>query len=151
MTIKRPNNTLTHFGILGMHWGRRTGKTPTTDSSDHVTTTAIKKKKLSQMSNAEIKKLSERLQLEKSYKELSKKQVSDGERIVKESLVNGAKQALTPIIAENTAKIAGFIISAAISAARKKAAARQTANAASTASSVYNAANSAIKLLGSGE
>lgn len=94
---------LNHVGILGMHWGIRKsrssgGKTkpkPATtspNSPDHDEKVALKKKKLNSLSNAELKKLNERMQLEKSYKDLSKNDLSVGAKLVQEILGGAAKE-----------------------------------------------------------
>jgi hypothetical protein len=86
-----------------MKWGRKKGKKSTgkgpikgaktsTDHPDHTTKLELKKKKLSSMSNAEIKMLNERLQLERQYKDLTKKDVSAGRRFITDLLTNTAKQ-----------------------------------------------------------
>ena len=60
---------LKHYGKKGMKWGvRKDGKTSTSD--DHTETRVSEKKKQSEMSNAELKRLNERLQLEKANNEL---------------------------------------------------------------------------------
>ena len=78
------NNELTHYGILGMKWGvRRTdaqlararGKTK---SEDFETAKALKKKKVSQLSNAELRKLNERKQLENQYSQLNQSTFKKG-------------------------------------------------------------------------
>lgn len=65
---------LKHYGRKGMKWGVRkdrvsAGKARTV-SEDHATSRTLKAKKRSEMSNAELKKLNERLQLERTNNEL---------------------------------------------------------------------------------
>jgi hypothetical protein len=73
-------NDLTHFGVLGMHWGVRRNRTDTS-SPDHTLVKSIRTKKLNEMSNDELKKLTTRLNLEKQYKDLTKNDVSLGSKI----------------------------------------------------------------------
>lgn len=87
---------LMHFGIKGMKWGHRTGGTSTTPaiatSADHKVSSKLKRKKVSQMSNAELKTLNTRLQMEKQHKELTKKNKSIGKKILDDILVSAAKE-----------------------------------------------------------
>ena len=70
------SSELKHYGVPGMKWGKRkgdsssSGKSKRQHSDDHVVSRELKAKKRSEMSNAELKKLNERLQLEKSNNEL---------------------------------------------------------------------------------
>lgn len=67
---------LKHYGIKGMRWGvRKKGdKGPAVEkrpkSADHVEAVALKKKRPSELSNAELKKLNERMNLEQNYQRL---------------------------------------------------------------------------------
>lgn len=81
-------NDLQHFGILGMHWGVRKAST---SHPDHVTAVGLKKKKLHELSNAELKTLTSRLQLEKQFKDLSKQDVSAGKKFVTDLLMGALK------------------------------------------------------------
>jgi hypothetical protein len=92
-----PIDSLYHVGVLGMHWGRRKGSSSTSSSSGshgtssedhdkvHVT---LKGKKLKEMSNAELKTFNERLQLERTFKDLTKTEVSAGRKFVNDILVS---------------------------------------------------------------
>jgi len=134
------DNFLQHFGILGMHWGRRArmvkktgkiirsvhGKRVESDpwpihnfikrkladrkskqessrSEDENAKRQLQKKKIHQMSNAELQKLNTRLQLEKSYKELTKADVSPGRKFVTDLLVGAAKQSLSTALNKGAA------------------------------------------------
>lgn len=72
-----------HYGILGMKWGRRKSRISSTSSDDHKTVATLRNtKKTHELSNDELKKLTNRLQLEKSYKDLSKREITVGEKYV---------------------------------------------------------------------
>lgn len=91
------NNTLYHYGVLGMKWGRRKGSassssTRSSKSEDHVRAKALKKKKLSQLSNAELKELNNRMQLESQYKNLKKQNISTGRKFVQDVIYDSSKE-----------------------------------------------------------
>lgn len=67
---------LKHYGVLGMKWGRRKQTRPM--SEDAKTAKNLKKKKVSEMSNTELKKLNERMNLEQNYKRLNPNTVKKG-------------------------------------------------------------------------
>jgi len=59
-------NILKHHGVLGMRWGRR--KSRASDSSDHKAFSEIRKKKLRDMTDEEIKVATKRMRLVKAYR-----------------------------------------------------------------------------------
>lgn len=108
------NDFLEHYGILGMRWGRRKGRTTMPGrpsrkekmevSEDHKQKMRLRKKKLNQMSNTELKTLNERLQLERQYKELSKQDISSGRKFTNDILTNAAKQTATSYVSKYMTK-----------------------------------------------
>ena len=85
------DNELYHYGVLGMKWGvrrdrSRSGssgsyrrkKTRLNLSDDARTAEKLKKKKLGEMSNAELRKLNERQNLERNYRQLNKSHIAKG-------------------------------------------------------------------------
>lgn len=85
------NIALTHAGVKGMKWGVRRYQnkdgslTPAGKkrySEDSFRVKQIRKKKVRQMSNQELKDANNRLQLEKTYGELTKKK-NRGQQAVK--------------------------------------------------------------------
>jgi len=85
------DGVLKHFGIPGMRWGHR-GKKPSRISEDAARKNQLKKKRVSEMSNAELKALNERLQLERQYKDLSSKDISAGRKFVQDILKDVGKE-----------------------------------------------------------
>ena len=73
------NNELIHYGIPGMRWGYRKGKR--VPSEDHISSRKIKKKHISEMSNKDLQGVNQRLQLERQYKDLTKRK-NIGKKIV---------------------------------------------------------------------
>lgn len=101
------NNSLFHWGIPGMKWGIRrksSGGSARPDSEDHKTVKSLRGKKVSEMSNDELKKLTSRLQLEKQLKDLSASDVSFGQKFVQEVLGNAGKQLAAKYVANAVEK-----------------------------------------------
>jgi hypothetical protein len=97
VSAETPIDKLYHWGIMGMRWGRKKGRKSTkasTSSSEHKNKEILKKKKLSDMTNSELKTFNERLQLERSYKELRSSEISPGRKFIQEMLVTTGKQAI---------------------------------------------------------
>lgn len=72
---------LAHYGIKGMKWGvrRKRGKGGRV-SSDYSKSRAILKKKLSQMSDDELKQLNKRLEMERKLKQVDPRITAEGKR-----------------------------------------------------------------------
>lgn len=95
------NNTLYHYGVLGMRWGRRKARSSSSStngskrsntSDDHNRAKALKKKKLSQLSNAELRELNNRMQLESQYKNLKRQDISIGRKFIKDVMYDSSKE-----------------------------------------------------------
>lgn len=101
------DTSLLHWGIPGMKWGiRRKSSTSssTTDSADHTHVKNLRGKKLSEMSNDDLKKLTTRLQLEKQYKDLTKVEISPGQKAATKMLVNLGKEYAAPYVTKYVTK-----------------------------------------------
>lgn len=59
---------LMHYGVKGMKWGKRKSSA---GSDDNAAVSPLRKKKAHELSNEELKKLNERMQLEQNYKKLN--------------------------------------------------------------------------------
>ena len=88
------NDELYHYGVLGMKWGVRRNRSKSSGSfrkkrdrtegwsEDAKSAASLRKKKVNQMSNAELRKLNERKQLENQYRQLNPSTVKKGMTIV---------------------------------------------------------------------
>lgn len=87
-------NYLVHYGVLGMKWGRRKSKANKFSQSSSKRTTTIsstkkkakKKVKIKELSDADLQKKINRLQMEKRYRDLKKDEISAGRKMVGEIL-----------------------------------------------------------------
>lgn len=143
VSTEEPVSNLYHHGILGMHWGVRRQqpssgsgggshtpakkvKVPT--STDHNNKVALKGKKISEMTNAELRSFNERLQLERQYKDLTSGDMSKGAKVAKTILTEVGKELAKAVIK----KYAGQGLDLLIEQGKKmagKAAAKATARA----------------------
>lgn len=68
---------LAHYGVLGMRWGKRKGDASGSSTSsdttheEHIKVQALRKKKISELSTAEMKLVTDRMNTEKKYRELN--------------------------------------------------------------------------------
>ena len=87
------NDELYHWGVKGMKWGVRRyqnkdgtltakGKKRYSMSDDAKTASELKKKKVSELSNSELKKLNERTRLEQEYSKLNPGAIKKGWKFV---------------------------------------------------------------------
>ena len=89
---------LYHYGILGMRWGIRRGrksgsgiksrKAKTKPSEDSLRVKNIRKKKVSQMTNQELRDANQRMQLENQYRDLKSKR-NVGKKVVTAVVATG--------------------------------------------------------------
>ena len=75
---------LAHYGVKGMRWGRRKGN----PSEDHKKVAAIRKKKVSEMSNAELREALNRMKMQNEYNQNSKQLRDAGRSKTKNALKN---------------------------------------------------------------
>ena len=113
-------NELYHYGVKGMKWGVRKSKKQlrrerakknanSQVSKDYKESAFLRRRNPRSLSNAELKKAINRMQLEKQYRELSEHDMTLGEQIFKkyrkasiQQLINTAAQA--PIDVAKTLK-----------------------------------------------
>ncbi len=106
-----PVNQLYHFGVLGMKWGvrrfqkkdgtrtaagkKRDRAAEAVKSDDHIKSRENKEKTPEALSNEELRKLNERLQLEATYKSLTTDKTVKSQSFVRKALTDAGGKALT--------------------------------------------------------
>ena len=101
---------LTHYGVPGMRWGVRRSTSSTSGpsakkkgppSDDYKRMQDMKKRGTKNLTTAELKELTGRMQLEKQYKDLSKGKAyvkdllkTSGKELAKETLKNAGKKGI---------------------------------------------------------
>lgn len=119
--VTTPINQLYHYGVLGMKWGVRkkkesTGRKRTSSSKskaakseeekpkseDYQESRVLKSKAYSGLNNAELKRLNERLNLEKQYKDLTKADQQKGKNFLSDSVASGLKQTASTVVAASS-------------------------------------------------
>lgn len=103
------DNELKHYGVKGMKWGVRRASRRRSPSEDHVRAKELKKKKLSQLSNAELRELNNRMNLESQYKNLKRQNVSAGRKFVQEVAREAAKNTASDYARRYAKEGANFI------------------------------------------
>jgi hypothetical protein len=97
-----------HFGILGMKWGRRKASGPS--SEDRKVLTEVKGKQVHELSNLQIRKAAERIQLERQYKDLTVKPSHPAVKAVNDILASQGKMMVSTFVASASALAIKYMI-----------------------------------------
>jgi hypothetical protein len=119
ISTETPIESMYHFGVPGMKWGRRKGNSSKNSngenhSEDYKKKVLLKNKNIKEMSNQELKTFNERLQLERQYKDLTKSEKSAGKKFVADIITSAAKQTASVYVAKYMAKGVEQLIKKAI-------------------------------------
>lgn len=121
------NNELTHWGIRGMRWGVRryqnkdgsltaAGKNRLKTEDYHEDyNKAHSSKSVKTMSDKELRERLNRLQMEKQYSQISKREKSFGEKFVTGVLTDAAKQTASKYVSKYMTKGIDILIEKSIS------------------------------------
>lgn len=121
---------LMHYGVLGMKWGVRRNRSVLRKKSNNKTKNHMdnqkeerssrktKKKKVSDLTDAELRQAINRLQMEKQLAQLTAKEKSAGSKFVSDVLSGAAKKTATDYTAKYMAKGMDALIKAAARQAR---------------------------------
>lgn len=94
---------LEHYGKLGMKWGKRKGVHPPVPGGP-------KKRTVKDLTDDELKKKISRLQMEKQYKDLSKKDIGRGRKLAENVLETSLKTVGTALVVTLLKKSLGSVL-----------------------------------------
>lgn len=120
-------NELYHFGVKGMKWGVRkdrkrsiSSKRSRSDSKDYTESRDLLKKSPNKLSNAELRKINERLNLEQQYSNLTTSQKKKGNRFI-DKVGNQMKQTATNEVSKQLMNAGKIILGIGIAYAASRA------------------------------
>ena len=125
---------LYHFGVKGMKWGVRKDRKRSvstrrskSDSKDYTETRDLLKKSPNKLSNSELRKINERLNLEQQYANLTTTQKQKGNRFV-DKLGNGMKQTAANEVSKQLMNVGKIVVTAGVNYALARAFNRKRGN-----------------------
>lgn len=120
-------NELYHFGVKGMKWGVRkdrkrsvSSKRSRSDSKDYTESRDLLKKSPNKLSNAELRKINERLNLEQQYSNLTTSQKQKGNRFI-DKVGNQMKQTAANEVSKQLMNVGKIVLGAGIAYAMNRA------------------------------
>jgi len=93
------DNVLAHFGVIGMKWGVRK------DRSSGESRSGAQSAEAKPLTDQQLRDAVSRLQLERQYKDLTKRELSPGQRFVKESMQQAGKAVVSAMITKGVAAL----------------------------------------------
>lgn len=96
--VERGSNSLEHYGVLGMKWGRRRQTSKAQKPNDYA-------KEAKELSTAELKNRFERLRLENEYAKLNSAEVFNGKKIVTNFLGKAANNIAMTLVVGTITKL----------------------------------------------
>lgn len=112
-------NELYHFGVKGMKWGVRKDR-KRSDSKDYTESRDLLEKSPNKLSNAELRKINERLNLEQQYSNLTATQKQKGNRFINK-VSNQMKQTAANEVSKQLMNAGKIILGAGIAYAASRA------------------------------
>ena len=120
-------NELYHYGVKGMKWGVRkdrkrsiSSKRSRSDSKDYTESRDLLKKSPNKLSNAELRKINERLNLEQQYSNLTTSQKKKGNRFI-DKVGNQMKQTAANEVSKQLMNAGKIILGIGIAYAASRA------------------------------
>lgn len=120
-------NELYHFGVKGMKWGVRkdrkrsiSSKRSRSGSKDYTESRDLLKKSPNKLSNAELRKINERLNLEQQYSNLTTSQKKKGNRFI-DKVGNQMKQTAANEVSKQLMNAGKIILGIGIAYAASRA------------------------------
>jgi hypothetical protein len=89
--------SLAHYGVLGMKWGRKRGKSASSSTKEKIKKKRNIDEELKNMSDDELRKRLNRMNMEKQYKDLSKSKVAEGRDKANRALKTAGKIAVKSV------------------------------------------------------